>query len=227
MTKNLKCKMCVHIITIIALTAFIYGKSFSQENQNAKENQQKGSQTITAEQKAQIKAILSQYNAATLTAEQAKTIHEKFRQAGIHAGPETKDAIIAAGFDPEKLRSLAPPPSSGGNEGNRIQSSEQRLKDLENKIITPLSLNPSQKENVKKAFADFYAEMDKLKKSQTNPQERPDKTKIDPLIKARDEKIKQVLSNDQYIKYLELEKSNHPQKPNDESKEKDAKKQSK
>lgn len=33
----------------------------------------------------------------------------KFREAGIHGGPETREAIIAAGFDPEKLRSLNPP----------------------------------------------------------------------------------------------------------------------
>ena len=67
---------------------------------------------LTEAQQAQVKAILSKYDPATLTADQAKAIHESFRQAGLRAGPAMGDAIRAAGFDPEKLRDLAPPPTS-------------------------------------------------------------------------------------------------------------------
>ena len=71
----------------------------------------------TAAQKEQVKAILSKYGAATLTADQAKAIHEAFRQAGLRAGPAMADTIKAAGFDPDKLRDLAPPPGQpGGND---------------------------------------------------------------------------------------------------------------
>jgi len=67
-------------------------------------------ETLTTEQTAQVKAILSKYDARTLTADQAKAIHKAFREAGVRGGPAMGDAIKAAGFDPEKLRDLAPPP---------------------------------------------------------------------------------------------------------------------
>lgn len=67
---------------------------------------------LTEAQQAQVKSILSKYDAATLTADQARAIHEAFRAAGLRGGPAVGDAIRAAGFDPEKLRELAPPPPS-------------------------------------------------------------------------------------------------------------------
>ena len=65
---------------------------------------------LTDAQQAQVKAILSKYDPAALTADQARAIHESFRQAGLRGGPAMGDAIRAAGFDPEQLRQLAPPP---------------------------------------------------------------------------------------------------------------------
>ena len=127
-------------IIVIMLIVLIQGESISQDNQNPKQKNDKNSQTLTAEQTAQIKTILSQYNASTLTAKEAKETHEKFREAGIHAGPETKDAIIAAGFDPEKLRTLAPPPTHDKKDGSNPSTIEERLKVVEEKIIKPLSL---------------------------------------------------------------------------------------
>jgi len=73
---------------------------------------------LTEAQKGQVKAILSKYDASTLTADQAKAIHEAFRQAGLRGGPAIADTIKAAGFDPDKLRDLAPPPDRAGG-GNR------------------------------------------------------------------------------------------------------------
>ncbi|MEI6810180.1 MAG: hypothetical protein WCN95_15790, partial [bacterium] len=75
------------------------------------------SETITDAQKEQVKAILSKYDASTLTADQAKAIHEAFRQAGLRGGPSMADAIRDAGFDPDKLRDLAPPPGQGQGQG--------------------------------------------------------------------------------------------------------------
>jgi len=78
-------------------------------------------ETITDAQKDQVKVILSKYDANALTADQAKAIHETFRQAGIRGGPAMGDAIKAAGFDPDKLRDLAPPPGRGSEANDRQQ----------------------------------------------------------------------------------------------------------
>ncbi len=71
-------------------------------------------QTLTDAQAAQVKQILSRYNANSLTAADAQAIHEEFRQAGLRAGPAMADVIRAAGFDPDRLRDLAPPPGHAG-----------------------------------------------------------------------------------------------------------------
>ncbi len=83
-----------------------------------------GAQSLTDEQKAQVADILSQYDAASLTAEDAKAIHNAFRKAGIHPGPGHREAIEAAGFDPRVLRSLDPPPGRHGQ--GRPQQGQQR-----------------------------------------------------------------------------------------------------
>ena len=67
------------------------------------------SEPLTAAQKDRVKAILSNYDANTLTAGQAKDIQESFRQTGLRGGAAINDAVKAAGFDPDKLRDLAPP----------------------------------------------------------------------------------------------------------------------
>jgi len=66
-------------------------------------------ENVTQEQKEKVKAILSHYNAATLTTTDAKAIHEAFREAGLHDGPSIEEVIREAGFDPDKLKELAPP----------------------------------------------------------------------------------------------------------------------
>jgi len=74
---------------------------------------------LTDAQKQQVKSIVSKYDAHTLTADQAKAIHEAFRQAGLRGGPAMADTINAAGFDPDKLRDLAPPPGRAGGGDQR------------------------------------------------------------------------------------------------------------
>ncbi len=75
-------------------------------------------ETLTDAQKAQAKAILSKFDANALTAETARSIHEAFRQAGLRGGPAMAETIKAAGFDPDKLRDLAPPPGRGEGEND-------------------------------------------------------------------------------------------------------------
>ncbi len=84
-------------------------------------------ETLTDAQKAQVKAILSKFDANALTAESARAIHEAFRQAGLRGGPAMADTIMAAGFDPDKLRDLAPPPGRGqGDQGQQPRRGGQR-----------------------------------------------------------------------------------------------------
>jgi len=85
-------------------------------------------ETLTTAQIAQVKKILSAYDANTLTAAQAKAIHESFRQAGMAGGPAMNSAVKAAGFNPDKLRDLAPPPSANqaGNDRPQAQAGGER-----------------------------------------------------------------------------------------------------
>jgi len=69
-----------------------------------------GPQTLTPDQTARVNVILKAYKPATVSVDDAKAIHRAFRDAGIRPGPGLHDAIQAAGFDPEKLRALDPPP---------------------------------------------------------------------------------------------------------------------
>lgn len=68
-------------------------------------------EALTDAQKETVKAILSQYNASTLTANDARAIHEAFREAGLRGGSAIEAVIREAGFDADKLRELAPPPA--------------------------------------------------------------------------------------------------------------------
>jgi hypothetical protein len=70
-------------------------------------------EALTAAQKDQVKSILLKYDASTLTADQAQAIHQAFHQAGLRGGPALNEAVRAAGFEPDKLRDLAPPPGRG------------------------------------------------------------------------------------------------------------------
>jgi hypothetical protein len=188
------------------------GFSFCQNSPDAGMKQQQKATTLTADQVATIKTILSKYDASRLTAADAKSIHEKFRTAGIHAGPETRDVIKAAGFDPDKLRDLDPPrgENAGGNHPSR--SAEDRLKEVESEIIKPLSLTPVQQNAVMKAYQDFFSEVEKLKAAQGSTAGPVDRSKIEPVKVKRDDAIRKALPADKYSKYQELEKANHPGK---------------
>lgn len=86
------------------------------ENPPGPERQQRESQPLTDQQKAQIKLILSKYNASSLTADDAKAIHRAFRDAGVPNGPDLDNAIKEIGFDPETMKKLDPPPARPGKD---------------------------------------------------------------------------------------------------------------
>lgn len=69
---------------------------------------------LTEAQQETVSSILSQYDADSLTAEDATAINEAFRDAGITLGPGLREAIEAAGFDAGEIRSLDSPPEKSG-----------------------------------------------------------------------------------------------------------------
>lgn len=140
-------------------------------------------QGTTPDQTLLIKKILSGYNAAKLKAADAKAIHEKFREAGIDAGPENDAAIKAAGFDPDQLKRLAPLPNTDRNSKSGPPTLEERLKAVKEKICKPLLLLAAQEETVIKAFGDYYTEMDRLTNVRADHPAPPDKSKTDLLEK--------------------------------------------
>lgn len=87
---------------------------------------------------------------------------------------------------------------------------EERLKMVNEKICTPLKLDKNQTAKMSVAFKDFFTEMDKLMDFKTNPPRMPEKSKVDALAKIRDNKVKQVIPENLFQKYIELEKSIRP-----------------
>jgi phosphatidylethanolamine-binding protein (PEBP) family uncharacterized protein len=74
------------------------------------------SRSLTAEQKTQVKSILSKYNESSMTVADARAINEAFRNAGLRNGPALQQTIREAGFVPERIGALAPPPGSAGRQ---------------------------------------------------------------------------------------------------------------
>ncbi|MCX6268319.1 MAG: hypothetical protein NTW16_13325 [Bacteroidetes bacterium] len=119
------------------------------------------------------------------------------------------------GQKPQEKTQTPDPPGNSDNQGRRNPpSAEEKLNKLQEKIIKPLALNSTQSEAVIKAYKEFYTGMENLRKAQSNQQDRLDKSKVQPLKKTRDDQIRKVLTNEQFVKYQELEKSSRPQKPN-------------
>jgi phosphatidylethanolamine-binding protein (PEBP) family uncharacterized protein len=102
-----------------------------QQSRGSEERVEERIETLTDEQKQKVKAILSNYNATTLTANDAKAIHEAFREAGLRGGPAAEEAISEAGFNPEKLHDLAPPPDM---ESNNNKSPDEKKYSIEQAI---------------------------------------------------------------------------------------------
>jgi hypothetical protein len=84
------------------------------------------------------------------------------------------------------------------------------LKNLETNILKPMSLNASQHDVVVKAYKEFYTDMTALRNAQEPGGGPPDRTKFDQIRQTRDNKIKKVLTADQFKKFQDLEQANRP-----------------
>ncbi len=94
--------------------------------------------------------------------------------------------------------------------GRKPPTSEERLKMVNEKICQPLKLNKNQTAKVSAAFKEFFTEMDKLIDFKSNPPRMPEKSKVDALAKIRDNKVKKVIPENVFDKYIELEKTTRP-----------------
>jgi len=101
-------------------------------------DQMRSVSSLTDEQKQKISDILSQYDPENVTEDDAKAIFQAFKDAGITPAKGMKEAIEAAGFDADDLRSKGmpdkgqmppPPPSSSGTSGVNV-SALQSLQDI-------------------------------------------------------------------------------------------------
>jgi phosphatidylethanolamine-binding protein (PEBP) family uncharacterized protein len=103
---------------LLIITALVFGISAylatAQEGSGNERGKETATESFTDAQQAQVRAILSKYDASKLTVVQAQAIHDAFRQAGFHRGATLNSAVKAAGFDPDKLRDLAPQPGQAG-----------------------------------------------------------------------------------------------------------------
>lgn len=92
-------------------------------------------------------------------------------------------------------------------------SAEERLKRVNEKLKKELQLSTKQQAVVNEAFELFFKEADKLRPQSPPPPPPPDRAKIEPLAQKRDASIKTVLTEAQYKKYIEIEKTLRPQVP--------------
>ena len=105
--------------------------------------------------------------------------------------------------------------SQPNHDGMKPPSISERIKMVEERICQPLKLNKGQTEKVTTAFNEFFAEMDKLADKSATPPARPEKSKLDALAKIRDEKVRLIIPESIFPKYLELELANRPKGPED------------
>jgi hypothetical protein len=82
-----------------------------------------GPKTLTDEQKAKVKDILSKYDPNNLTDADTKSIMDAFKQAGIQPSKDLQDAIKADGFGSTKLSKMLKPHGHKPPEGSANSSS--------------------------------------------------------------------------------------------------------
>ena len=127
-------------------------------------------ESLSEAKKAQVSAILENYDSESLSSNDIKNIQQAFRDAKIRPTADLRDAITAAGFDPAQLRSTdsdtpankvggarpgppPPPPSGNGVDLQKLQSLKEILESVD---LTQLD-SASSAELISKLNAGGYA----------------------------------------------------------------------
>ena len=82
---------------------------------------------LTDDQKQTAASILSQYDSKNLKAEDAKSIFNAFREAGIRPGSGLQEVLTSAGFDPQQFRALTRPDKSQGKAEPKSQTGVSKI----------------------------------------------------------------------------------------------------
>jgi protein CpxP len=122
-----------------------------------------------------------------------------------------KKLIISSAFVLFVLvaRTQLPPPQP--------PSIEERLKHTHEMLQKEVQPSTTQQSEIEATFKIFFMAEDKLRKENPPPPPPPPDPKVkeamDKLLKERDDKIKKILSDDQFKKFKEAEKKLHPPMP--------------
>ena len=97
-----------------------------------------------------------------------------------------------------------PPPQGSAQQLPPKISMEERVKHFNDEIVSKLSLSVDQKTKLNAIAKEFFGQMDQWHKN--HPGQKPEKEDFEKYIKPRNEKVKAILSPDQFSKFIELEK---------------------
>ena len=103
--------------------------------------------------------------------------------------------------------------AQGGGGGMQRRTPEERTKRVVDTMVTALKLDASQQAQVQTAYLDYNKAWDKIR--ETTPQgERPNQDAMQKLATDRDEKLKKVLTAEQFKKLKdEIEPAMRPRRP--------------
>jgi hypothetical protein len=97
-------------------------------------------------------------------------------------------------------------------QGPQRRTVEERVKMTMEKVTPALALDKTQEAGVDSAFSNYYREMDKAREKM-EPGTPPDRSLFEKMVADRDEKLKKVLSPEQFQKFKnEVEATLRPQR---------------
>jgi len=127
---------------------------------------------------------------------------------------KTKISILLSGL---LLATCIVKAQQGPPPGQKPPSPEEHLKQVSNKLEKDLALTPAQKVKVEAAYKQFFTGMDKVRGKMPPPPPPPlppgKKKSADSLAAIRDAEIKKTLTEAQFTKFKEVEKTMRPQGP--------------
>jgi periplasmic protein CpxP/Spy len=98
--------------------------------------------------------------------------------------------------------------------GGQQRTVEERVKAVMDKLTPGLNLDKDQQAKTDSVYTDYYKSMHRLRE-QMQQGNRPDRSEFEKITADRDEKLKTVLTADQYKKFKdELEPTLRPQHGN-------------
>lgn len=92
-----------------------------------------------------------------------------------------------------------------GGQGGQRRTVEERVKATIERLTTELSLNKDQQTKLDSVFTNSYKAMEKMRADAQASGTRPDREVFQKFNTERDEKVKGILTEDQFKKYKEAQ----------------------